>query len=160
MRDGREIAVIKSYAELIEALRARADELEITRETIDHAAGFLGGYAGKLLARTPIRTLGRVSLGPMLQVLGMSILLIEDLSAIKKINSRITRRLRPRSDASGAMPTGKSKRHRSVFKGNSEWGRLMAARRVLLQTNRQRSRSASKAARARWHQARAAAGAI
>ena len=63
----REIAVVQSYDELIRALRKRADELKITRETIDAVTGLQGGYSAKLLASVPIRMLGRVSLGPILQ---------------------------------------------------------------------------------------------
>jgi hypothetical protein len=43
------------------------------------------------------------------------------------------------------MPAGKSKKRRGVFRGNSEWGKLMAARRVALQTAWQRSESARRA---------------
>ena len=58
----------------------------------------------------------------------------------------------------GAMPTGKSKKRRGVFRGNSEWGKLMAARRVAVQTAWQRSESARRAARIRWRRERMAQG--
>jgi hypothetical protein len=154
----RQIAIVKSYGELVTALRARSDELQVTRETLDHITGLQNGYAAKLLAPVPIRMLGRISLGPMLAALGMSIVLVEDLSALRKIQLQMTKRLKPRLDASGAMPTGKSKKRRGVFRGNSEWGKLLAARRVALQTDKERSDSARRAARIRWRRKRTAAG--
>jgi hypothetical protein len=152
----RQIAIVSDYLGLIAALRARADELRISRESLDHLTGLQSGYSGKLLAPVPIRMLGRISLGPMLAALGMSIVLVEDLSALRKIQSQLTKRLKPRLDASGAMPTGKSKKRRGVFRGNSEWGKLMAARRVALQTDKERSDSARHAARIRWGRKRVA----
>src|SRR5262249_37888711 len=122
--------------------------------TLDHITGLQNGYSAKLLAPVPVRMLGRISFGPMLQALGPVLVAYEDLSAIKKIDSRITNRLKPRFDASGAMPTRKSKKRRGVFRGNIEWGKLMAARRVALQTAWQRSESARHAARIRWSRRR------
>jgi hypothetical protein len=59
-------------------LRARSDELEITREITDDAAHLPSGYAGKLLSRTPIKNLGPSSLGALLGVLGLALVVVED----------------------------------------------------------------------------------
>jgi hypothetical protein len=66
----RQLATVRDYAQLHTALRLRADELKTTREAIDDLAGLQNGYAAKLLAPVPIKSLGRESLGPMLAVLG------------------------------------------------------------------------------------------
>jgi hypothetical protein len=74
----RQLATVRTYAQLIAVLRARSDELEITREITDDAAHLPSGYAGKLLSRTPVKNLGPSSLGALLGVLGLAIVVIED----------------------------------------------------------------------------------
>src|SRR6476661_2571382 len=69
------------YAELISALRDRAAALELSRLAIDERAGFHTGYTGKLLAASPARIFGPVSLGPTLETLGLCMLLVEDTAA-------------------------------------------------------------------------------
>ena len=82
--DERRIAVVSTYDELIAAFRARADELKVTRETLDSVSGLQAGYSGKLLAPVPMKSLGRVSLGPMLQAMGLAIVLVEDPEAMRR----------------------------------------------------------------------------
>jgi hypothetical protein len=72
------------YSELIGALRDRAAALELSRLAIDERAGFHTGYTGKLLAATPARIFGPVSLGPTLETLGLCILLVEDTLAASR----------------------------------------------------------------------------
>jgi hypothetical protein len=145
MNEGRRLAIVRTYDELITALRARADELLVTRETMDAVTGLQSGYTAKLLARVPIRQLGRVSLGPILLCLGLTLTVTEDTIASKRIRKELVKRLRP-IRASDAMPARKRKRRR----GDSEWGKLMKARQVLIQSEEQRSDSARHAARVRW----------
>lgn len=56
----RQLATVRNYGQLIAVLRARSDELEITREITDAAGHLPSGYAGKLLSRTPVKNLGAV----------------------------------------------------------------------------------------------------
>jgi hypothetical protein len=142
----RRPVIVRTYDELITVLRARANELEITRETIDAETGLQSGYAGKLLARVPIRQLGRVSLGPILRCLDLTLTVTEATNGDKRIR---VKRLRP-IHASDGMPARKRKRRR----GDSEWGHLMKARQILLQSEQQRSDSARHAARVRWRRKR------
>jgi hypothetical protein len=44
------LAMVSNYCDLIVALRARCEELRISREALDHISGLQSGYAGKLLA--------------------------------------------------------------------------------------------------------------
>ena len=76
----------------IEVLPAgvRVRELDVTLETIDSVAGFHSNYSGKLLAPVPMRTLGRLSLGALLQTLGLALIVVEDKAALKQFNWRIT----------------------------------------------------------------------
>ena len=84
--------LIGDYRTLVEACRARADELAISRSEIDRLGGLPAGYAGKLLGKDAVDDVGfrrkksskkmwPVALESMLGVLGLKILLIEDDAA-------------------------------------------------------------------------------
>lgn len=151
MTQPRQIAIITDYLGLIAALRSRADELRISREALDHLTGLQSGYSGKLLAPVPLRALGRTSLGPMLGAMGLKIVLVEDLAAFKRVESRIKRQ----ATTGGSVPAKKRNRRRSRLRGCSDWGKLMRARQIALMTDRQRSDSARRAIRIRWRRVRA-----
>lgn len=87
----RLIATVRTYGELIAVMRARADELKITRETID-AAGLQDGYSAKLLAPIPIKSAGPTSLGVLLKVMGLYIGIFEDPEALAFIGALVKRR--------------------------------------------------------------------
>ena len=57
---------IRDYSELIEALRGRLYELNATMEAVDELAGLPLRYTSKVFAPTPIKTLGKISLGATL----------------------------------------------------------------------------------------------
>jgi hypothetical protein len=82
--DVRVFAEIGSMDDIHTALRARFDDLELSRATIDHAAGLTDGYAGKLLAVPPIKRFGQTSLFPTLEVAGLRLALIEDADALAR----------------------------------------------------------------------------
>jgi hypothetical protein len=75
------LATARSYGELIAALRARADELEVSRETIDEVAGLPARYSTKLLGPGALKNLGPMSMGAMLGVLGLKLLVAIDPEA-------------------------------------------------------------------------------
>ncbi len=85
------LAEIVDYDTLIVAPRARADELEISRETISGVAGLSDRYASKVLSLRRIRRIGLESLGPLLDVLGLKA-------------RRRRRRERPRTKSFEARP--------------------------------------------------------
>jgi hypothetical protein len=95
MSEPRQIAIVRSYAELHAALQARAVELGATHEAIDNVSGLQAGYASKLLSPVPIRSLGRVSLGPMLETLGLVLLVVEDLAAMQRHAARLGKGRQP-----------------------------------------------------------------
>jgi hypothetical protein len=68
----RQLAVVRSYGDLINALRARIRELGTTCEAVDYIAGIPLRYCNKLLAPHPPRTIGSQSLGPLLGALDSS----------------------------------------------------------------------------------------
>jgi hypothetical protein len=143
----RQLAIVRDYDSLHVALRARADELNVSRESIDDAAGFQSGYSGKLLAGTPIKRLGAVTMGPMLTVLGLMLVVVEDPDAIERFTTRLTKREHAGNDV---LAVGRRKKRRRYPKLGPEWGRRMRARQMLLQSATKRKQIARKAARARW----------
>lgn len=87
--------IIDSYDGLIAALRARADELDMTRHEIDIQSGLPAGYTGKLFGAAQVKKLGRLSLGCVLGALGCQLLLIEDTRQTDRIVGRRQPRERP-----------------------------------------------------------------
>lgn len=144
----RRIAIVRDYAGLLGALRARADELGVTREALDAVTGLQGGYAGKLLAPVPIKHLGHTSLGPMLAAMGLMLIVVEDVETLTRITKRMEKRQRPVADASESM-LPKRKRNRRGFRG-SDASRVLNARRSLVLPEVKRRRIAKGAALARW----------
>jgi hypothetical protein len=70
--------LIASYDEVIDAFRARADELELSRLEIDRLSGLADGHSSHLLAKKYTQRLGPVSLLLMLDTLGLRLLVVED----------------------------------------------------------------------------------
>jgi hypothetical protein len=86
---------IRSMPELIEALRNRARELQLTHETIDNVAGLQSGYTSKLLAPKPIKNLGPMSFESILGALGVAVVVVTDQAAIDRVQGRWEKRKRP-----------------------------------------------------------------
>lgn len=146
------LATIRSHQGLDglqKALRARWIALRISGETMDSISGLTSAYASKLLAPYPPKYLGRSSLGPMMGCLGVMLLLVED----EDMMSQIAGRLGQRKNTSVRKPTSKRPR-KSPLRGNSAWGKAMAARRMITMTPRQRSLQAKRAIRSRWRKCR------
>lgn len=82
--------MVTDYCELLQARPHRAVEMQISRGDIDEIAGLTGGHAGKLLSCQPKKIFGPISMGPMLQVLGLRMVLVEDTGLTKATESRRT----------------------------------------------------------------------
>jgi hypothetical protein len=101
-------AMIHSMPDLLAALRARRDELELTHKRIDDIAGWPAGYCGKLMAENPIKNLGWLSFGLALDSMGVALILVEDPEQVRLVKGRWIKRERPRNAAPVA---GKGCRH-------------------------------------------------
>src|SRR5262245_40784535 len=88
----RILAEVVSYADLHHAMRARAEELEVSRQTIDDLAGLQDGYASKLLCDPPVKRLSWDFAAIILPALGLKLALLEDQDALAKLQHRMTRR--------------------------------------------------------------------
>jgi hypothetical protein len=151
--------------ELLQALRDRRDELDISHETLDQISGLQSGYVSKPLAPKPIKNLGPVSLGPLLGALGVAITVVPDKEAIAAVKHRWQKRKRPQRlrPIQAASITAEIQitpelsaqltPHERIKVGASIGGK----RRAKILGKRERHRIAAHAARIRWAKRRASA---
>jgi hypothetical protein len=83
---------ITDYDSLISVLRGRAEELDISRETIDHIAGLPERLASKILGLSQVRRIGMESLGPLLDTLGLKLIPVPDEAALERNRTRLVKR--------------------------------------------------------------------
>jgi hypothetical protein len=91
----RVYGVAADYDGLVEAVRYRIHEIQTTHESIDDVSGLHSGYTGKIVAPVPIKSMGKVSMGPMLQTLGLRLIVVLDDEAFALIKHRLATRVRP-----------------------------------------------------------------
>lgn len=153
------LATVTTYAGFIEALRARCEQLQISREAIDHVSGLQSGYFAKLLAmphrQTSMRTLGKTSFDLLIPALGVKLLMVEDEVVTSRLRSRLDV---PNRDAAQV----RTKPASTVASTNSSPGlRLVFLRTIATLGGHARARSlpaerrvaiARRAARARWQE--------
>jgi hypothetical protein len=141
------LAECRSYSELVAALRARVGELGVACESIDSTAGLALRYTTKLLAPVPVREFGRCSLGPLLQCLGVKLILaLDDEAAFAKIRGRLA----AVKHAGSEMRAMRRPRRRRYFFEEPGTAALARARQLLTQNARRRRQIAQRAALARW----------
>jgi hypothetical protein len=87
--------LIRSIDDLVAAIRARRDELNVSHELLDDLAGLQSGYTSKLLAPEPMKGLGPMSLPALLGALGAALVLVEDSAQAERVRDRWTPRKRP-----------------------------------------------------------------
>jgi hypothetical protein len=137
------IAEVNSYGQMLAALRARVNELQINGERFDEYAGLPRGYLSKLIGAKPIRRLGMTSFAPVLAGLGLRLLIIEDQEATERLKNRLP----PRNQSfvrSVAVHTNLTTRYlRKIGAKGGENSRKYLGKRLVKQLAR-------KAAAARW----------
>lgn len=156
-------APIRSMAGLLEVIRARRDELNISHETIDSIAGLQAGYTSKMLAEKPIRGIGYMSLGAVLGSLGIGLVVVEDTEQRAKVETRWQKRKRTQKLIPLSIPLSIQNevpakievtlQLQQQLKGSEymrEIGKRGGKRRLKTMGKRARQRVAAHAARARW----------
>jgi hypothetical protein len=93
--DTRILAEFADYNGLLNAVRARVNELAINGERFDEYAGLPRGYLSKLIGINPIRSISRTSMGPLFGALGIRCIIVEDQAATARLKSR----LQPRNNS-------------------------------------------------------------
>jgi hypothetical protein len=150
----RRIAVVRSYDDLVVALRGRVDELKVAQIGLDEELHLARGHVNKLIGPVPVKSLGRETLGPIIQALGLVMILEEDPIALQ-IAARMARRKRKQSNADDGMLTLKRRKPRGYWRKDKAWGRTLAARRFLILSPARRRMIARRAAKARWKKQKA-----
>jgi hypothetical protein len=142
----RIVASFDSYEGMLEAIRARVNELQIQGERFDDYAGLPTGYLSKLIGARPVRRLGMVSFAPVLAGLGLKCQFVEDQAATERLKNHVAPRNGSyvRADATHVVLT---------FRFMQKIGRKGAQARVDNSTKQQRQQWARHAAIARWRKA-------
>jgi hypothetical protein len=83
---------ITDYDSLLRLLRARADQLQISRSTIDHISGLQEGMSAKILSLNQLRRVGVGSLGPLLDALCLTLVAVPNDEAFARNKSRYIKR--------------------------------------------------------------------
>ena len=152
MNELREIARVNEYAGFMRVLRDRADALKMTRANLDDVAGTQQGYCSKILAPVPMRTIGPVSFGALLQALGLTLIVAKDPEAMHRFAAQREQRVRPVHTV-GKHQVVKIQITRRKLR---QLARLGGQKRATKLSARQRHRIAKKAALARWTRRRQA----
>lgn len=152
MTEPRQLAVVREYLELIDALRARAMDLNVSRQEIDALSGLQPGYTSKLLGPVPIKKLGLGSLGPMLQALGLALAVVEDGDTSARYTARMPNR-KHRMPAFGEHDLITYRKTRRALRKAARLGAKMRNEKL---SGKKRSKLAKRAARVRWARKRKA----
>jgi hypothetical protein len=87
------LAIVIDYRDLVVALRQRIVELGTHLTAVGEVAGLPSGYTAKVLSLGQARpALGRISMGPILQTLGLKLALVADEEALAKVRHRLPQR--------------------------------------------------------------------
>jgi hypothetical protein len=107
------LGIVTNYQDLHAIMRARAEELEISRENLDDWLGVQSGYSSKLLAPSPSKKLGASTFAIMLPGLAIKLLAVEDDEMLARIkaNSKIGKRSAKNAKHAGTVSWTVSKRH-------------------------------------------------
>ena len=139
--------LISDEDELLDAIRARLNELQITYDTLDAVALLPERYTSKLLCQPPLKHAGALTLWSILGTLGFDISLVpHDIPA--HIRERLIVRKRP-PQASGRPPPVKYTLTHQFLK---KIGRLGAAKSHAVASKKRHISEVNRAnALKRWH---------
>lgn len=139
--------VATDYDGMIELVRYRLEELNTTHESVDDVSGLHGGYCSKLVAPKPIKSMGKASMGPMLQTLGLALIVVRDDAQFAKIKDRLAKRERPRQSPSmhgQARPKWLFTKKTARELRKSWWSTLTDAQRKKHQRKAQKGQAAAR----------------
>jgi hypothetical protein len=133
------------YRELLQIVRDRVAQLQISYEVLDSISGLPSGYSGKLLCEPPKKRMGAISQFLIFGALGLAITVHEDPAAFERVRGRLERR-------NHRQVRVRRKLGMCVFDADfiRQRGRKGGLARVANQTPKQRRDSARHAAKARW----------
>lgn len=146
----RRIAVVKSYDDLLAALRERVSELKISQTGLDEDCNLTRGHVNKLIGPVPVKSFGRETFGPIIQALGLMLIVVEDPVTLQN-SSRLVRRKKNIAHASAGMLPLKRRKKRGFWHNNKTWSAILNSRRFLKLPELRRQEIARMAAKTRWN---------
>lgn len=105
----RPLAIVNDNAGLLEALRARGEELDVSRVALDERTGLASGYCAKLLCG--MKGLGSKSMGPVLQSMGLVLIVAEDVEATERLRRELPKRSPGKATRNRAAADAAESRH-------------------------------------------------
>jgi hypothetical protein len=139
----RVICEFSNYDELINGLRLRVAELNLSGQELDSVSNLPERYSQKILGPSAIRSLGRTSLGPFLAAVAVRGVLVEDKAAVERLRRRTTPR-KTQYVRTGTVHIELSRRHMSkIAAQGGRNSRKFLGKRLVKQLAR-------RAAAARW----------
>jgi len=147
--------IIRSYSDLIEAMRTRVGDLGLSYKSVDEIIDWAPGYTGKILGPTPTKSLSAHTIFSMLMVCGFAIELRPDDEMARAAQKAIDRIGGVFKRDSGKVRTN-VRMHRLPWLISSQNAGKMLALRMAKLSPKQRSRLAKRAAKKRWQQHRLA----
>jgi hypothetical protein len=141
-RPPKVLAEFTDYDGMLAAVRARVNELQVNGERFDEFAGLPRGYLSKLIGIRPSRGLGKLSLGLVMNGLGMSLLAIENQEATARLKNRLLPRNQSYVRSAPSIVL--------TVRFFQKIGRKGARARINNSTAEQRRKWARRAAIARW----------
>jgi hypothetical protein len=126
MSSERILAEFTDYAGMLEAVRARVNELSINGERFDEFAGLPRGYLSKLIGVKPVRRIHMMSMGPLFCALGIRCIMVEDPQATARLKSRLNARNNSYHRTSYTMRTVTNRQWRKIQKlgRKARWKKL------------------------------------
>lgn len=152
---------IADESDLVNALRARMTELNISYAELDGELELPQGYTSKRLAWPQLKYYGKEAFWNSCERLGLAVMLVEDPVARKRYAAQMKRRSAPQAITGSAH--WRAARMRAAIpwlitkETARELGLLGAKARVASQSPSIRSKLARKAAKIRWNAVKAAA---
>jgi hypothetical protein len=86
------IGSFHDYGSFVALLRQRKERLGLSNEALDELAGFTRGHVDKLLGPVPVKGIGAVTFGPLLDALGLSGTLFADPAKAARLAGRWEKR--------------------------------------------------------------------
>ncbi|TYL87797.1 helix-turn-helix domain-containing protein [Bradyrhizobium cytisi] len=99
--------LIGSREQLLQVVRERRDELDLSHDLLDCITGLQNGYVSKLLSDPPVRGFGEMSLKAVLDALGLRIgfaVIMEDQEQAERVRARWRPRKRRPTKQKPAAP--------------------------------------------------------
>jgi hypothetical protein len=139
----RVIGEFSNYDELLNVLRARRAELNLSGQELDSVSNLPDRYSQKLLGPHQLRRLGATSLGSFFGALALRGVLVEDKAAVERLRRQTTAR-------NLSYVRGGATHLTLTTRFMQKIGRLGAQARIDNSTKQQRQEWARQAAIARW----------